>query len=142
MTENERWDLLVSLDDELLDGAVALSEWSVFLVRDADRAFATGAFLSAILTALAGIESHLKYEYGKGRRVRLIDLIDAATFPEELKRELHQLRRYRNSWVHIDDPGDDRRLLDDHVGTEAEIEQVALRAARILRRVLYNEQAI
>jgi hypothetical protein len=64
MNEQERWQLITDLDEGLLKEGVTLSEWSAFLVRDADTAFASGADLAAILTALAAVESHLKYEWG------------------------------------------------------------------------------
>lgn len=43
MTEQDKWDYINKLDEELLKGGVALSEWSVFLVQDTDIAFASGA---------------------------------------------------------------------------------------------------
>ncbi len=45
MTADERWALLIALDDELLRGGVILSEWCAFIVREADTAFANGAHL-------------------------------------------------------------------------------------------------
>ena len=56
MTEDERWAHLIVLDDELLKGGVILAEWCSFIVRDADTAFAGGAHLAALLTAVSGIE--------------------------------------------------------------------------------------
>ncbi|MBN1139101.1 MAG: hypothetical protein JXM73_21150, partial [Anaerolineae bacterium] len=104
MTEQQKWDFVNQLDEDLLKGGVILSEWSVFLIRDTDVAFTSGANLAALLTALAGIESHLKYEYGKKKRERLVDLVDRSPIEEDLRQDLHRLRRYRNQWVHVDDP--------------------------------------
>jgi hypothetical protein len=142
MNENEKWDFINKLDEELLVGGVILSEWSTFLIRDADTAFAAGAHLAAILTALAGIESHLKYEYGSEQRERLVQLIDAASITDELRAELHELRRYRNRWVHVSDPHDDANLLSRPEAHEAELEQMATRAIRALRQTIYTEQWI
>jgi len=43
MTEQERWDYLVKLDEKFLVGGVILSEWCSMIVREADTAFAHGA---------------------------------------------------------------------------------------------------
>ena len=141
MTPEEKWDFLVKLDEELLKGGVILSEWSTFLVRDADTAFASGASLAAILTAVAAIESHLRYEYS-GARQRLVDLIDSAPIEEDLRTDLHRVRRYRNKWVHVADPDDDEALLACPERYERELEDMARLAVRSLRRVLYTEQCI
>jgi len=140
MTENEKWDFINKLDEKLLVGGVILSEWSAFLIRDAETAFVAGAHLAAILTALAGIESHLKYEYGSQQRERLVQLIDAASITEELRAELHVLRRYRNRWVHVSDPHEDSDLLDNPGTHEAELEQMATRAIRALLQTIYTGQ--
>lgn len=142
MTEDAKWEFINKLDEELLVGGVILSEWSSFLIRDADTAFTSGAHLAAILTALAGIESHLKYEYGSERRERLVELIDAASITDELCAELHALRRYRNRWVHVSDPHEDADLLSNPEAHEAELEQMATRAIRALRQTIYTEQWI
>ena len=60
-TEQQKSNFINKLDDELFIGGVILSEWSTFLIRDADSAFTAGAHL-AILNTPAGIESHLKSE--------------------------------------------------------------------------------
>jgi hypothetical protein len=142
MTEDAKWEFINKLDEELLVGGVILSEWSSFLIRDADIAFASGAHLAAILTAMAGIESHLKYEYGSERRERLVELIDAASIADELRVELHALRRYRNCWVHVSDPHEDADLLSNPEAAEAELEQMAKRAIRALRQTIYTVQWI
>ncbi len=49
MTEEKKWDYIGKLDDKLLVGGVMLSEWSTFLIKDADTAFCSGANLAAIL---------------------------------------------------------------------------------------------
>jgi hypothetical protein len=142
MTEQEKWDFVNQLDEDLLKGGVMLSEWSTFLIRDADIAFTSGANLAALLTALAGIESHLKYEYGERKRERLVDLINKAPIEEDLRRDLHRLRKYRNQWVHVDVPSDDETLLSDPEKHERELEVMATLAIRSLRRTIYAEQWI
>ena len=141
-TEQDKWDYINQLDEELLKGGVMLSEWSTFLIRDADIAFTSGANLAALLTALAGIESHLKFEYGKKRRERLVDLIDKAPIEENLRRDLHRLRKYRNQWVHVDDPSDDANLLSDPRKEEKKLMEMAILAIKSLRRTIYTEQCV
>jgi len=142
MNEQDKWEFINALDEELLKGGVILSEWSTFLIRDAEMAFVSGANLSTLLTALAGVESHLKYEYGEGKRDRLVDLISKAPIEDDLRQDLHHLRKYRNRWVHVDDPTDDEDLLSDPEKHEKELEEMAKLAIRSLMRTIYTEQWI
>lgn len=140
MNTEERWAHLVALDEELLNGGVILSEWCSFIVREADTAFAGGAHLASILTAVSGIETHLRAEYAVTCRERLFDLIEASPIAEDLKADLHALRRYRNPWVHVDEPWDDQELIDKPEEMERELEATAFFAARVLRRTIYKNQ--
>ena len=63
MTEQEKWDYINRLEEELLLGSVVLSEWSTFLAKDAELAFCLGANLAAILAAQVAIGSYVRYEY-------------------------------------------------------------------------------
>lgn len=136
MTEEEKWQYLVDLDERLLKGGAILSEWATFLIKDADLAFVSGANLASIITGLAGAETHLRGEGGEKNR-RFVDLIDQANLEEDLKRELHILRRYRNKWVHVADPWEDGSLLEFPEKHEAELEEMARRCAIALRRTIY-----
>jgi hypothetical protein len=80
-SEEDRWPRLVALDNELLQGGVILSEWCTFIVCQADTAFANGADLASILTAVAAIETYLRSEYSAERKERLVDLIARASIP-------------------------------------------------------------
>lgn len=145
MTAEEKWQHVVALDDKYLVGGVILSEWTAFLVRDADIAFCNGANLSAILACQAAIECHLRYEYcDSASRARLgfFDLIEQAPLDQTLKRELHELRRFRNRWVHVNDPHDDADLLERPEANDAQLEQMAFCAIDLLRKVVYLEQWI
>jgi hypothetical protein len=136
MTEDERWAHLVALDEELLRGGVILSEWCAFIVREADLAFASGAHLASILTAVSAIETHLRVE--NNSREKLALLIDRSDIEEDLRHDLHHLRRYRNRWVHVDNPENDAEVLEDPGKFESELEREALFAARALRRTIYS----
>ena len=139
MTEQERQDYLLQLDEELLVGGVVLSEWCSQIVREADTAFVHGAHLASILTAVAGIETYLRSEF-EGSRKRLFLLIDEAPIPEDLRAQLHELRRYRNRWVHVEDPWNDQPLIERPEQVAGELEEKARLAARILRETIYSDQ--
>jgi hypothetical protein len=142
MERDERWEELVALDEELLQGGVILSEWCAFIVREADIAFVNSAHLASILTSVSGIEIYLRSEYSATGKERLVELINQALIDDDLKNDLHKLRKYRNKWVHIDDPWDDTRLLEKPEETEQELEQMAFFAARSLRKTIYENQWI
>ncbi|PTY07034.1 hypothetical protein DB347_10620 [Opitutaceae bacterium EW11] len=138
MEPRDRWDYLTRLDEEMLRGGVLLSEWTSFLMRDADEAFVSGANLASLLTAMSAIETHLRGEHSD-KSCRLVDLIAASDFAPDLKQELHDLRRYRNRWVHVSDPWDDDGLLTNPEQHEAELESIARRALVALRKVAYSD---
>lgn len=138
MNESERWSHLVALDEELLKGGVILSEWCSFIVREADTAFVKGAHLASILTAVSGIETYLRSEYSKTAKDRLFKLIDESPIDDDLKSDLHKLRKYRNKWIHVDDPWKDISLLESPANHERELEEMAFFAVRLLRQTIYE----
>jgi len=97
MTEEEKWNYLFDLDERLLQGGIILSEWATFLIKDADTAFVSGAYLASIIVGLAGIETHLRAEAGPSNQ-RLVDLIAQSDLDEDIKQELHVLSLLR---VHL-----------------------------------------
>jgi len=137
MTEEEKWQYLAELDEELLQGGVILSEWATFLIKDADLAFVSCAYLASIITGIAGVETHLRGEGGSNMQ-RLVDLIRESDLEEDLKQELQILRKYRNKWVHVSDPWEDDALLDAPEEHETELEEMAKRCAIALRRTIYT----
>ena len=140
MNQDERWEQLVALDDKLLKGGAILSEWCCFIVREADIAFVNGAYLASILTAVTGIETHLRSEHSETGKERLVELINRASIDSGLKNDLHTLRKYRNRWVHVDVPWEDGCLLEKPEEKELELEQMAFFAAHALRRTIYENQ--
>jgi hypothetical protein len=143
MNKSEKWKYISELDEELLQGGIILSEWSTFLIRDADIAFCNGAYLAAILTAVAGIESHLRFEYQNNKNEKhlgLYELIENSPIDDDLRQELHKLRKFRNQWVHVNEPRDDQKLLESPSQIEKEIETIAKAAIKLLRRAIYLEQ--
>lgn len=98
MTEEQKWDYINQLDEELLLGGVILSEWTTFLAKDAETAFCSGAYLASILASQAAIESHLRYDYFSHIETKgwsFYDLIEKANLGGERTKELHDLRKYR-----------------------------------------------
>ena len=140
MNKQQRWEFIESLDDELLQGGVVLSEWCSFIVRETDMAFVGNAHLATIVTAMAGIETHLRSMYPVHPRASLYQLIECAPIAEALKRDLHALRKYRNQWVHVSDPGDDHAILDRPEDYERELGTKAQEAVRALRQTVYENQ--
>lgn len=137
MTEQDKLQFLVDLDDRLLLGGVIISEKAAFLIRESDVAFVNGASLASIITALAGIEAYLRSE-SDCNKSRLVELINYSDLADDLKREIHALRKYRNTWVHIADPWDDASLLNSPELHEMELEQMAIRSAIALRLAIYS----
>lgn len=137
MTEEEKWAYLIELDEKLLQGGAILSEWATFLIKDADLAFVSGANLASIITAIAGIETHLRSEEGTCKQ-HLVELIEQSDLEEDLKRELQILRKFRNKWVHVAEPWEDNSLLESPEQHEAELGEMAKRCAVALRRTIYT----
>ena len=142
MTEKQKWEYINRLDEELLFGGVILSEWTTFLANDAEIAFCSGAYLSSILASQAAIESHLRYEYFSDNNTKwsLFNLIENSQLDKNLKSELHDLRVYRNKWVHVNEVEEDSQLLEKPEYYEAELFEISKRAIKSMLRVLYSNQ--
>ena len=140
MDEEAKWALIAALDDEILKGGATMSEWCAFIVKECDYAFVAGANLATVVTAVAAIETYLRADYAEGRRMRLADLIDEAPVAQQLRDDIHKLRKYRNTWVHVSTPEDDQAILDNPEAYEAELETWAMLAQRTLRRTIYENQ--
>lgn len=140
MDQNDRHQLLVDLDKELLVGGVTLSEWCALIVREWDVVFVAGADLATIITAAAGVETHLRAEYGGGGRLSFAELIARAPIEPKLAGRLHELRRYRNRWVHVANPHQDANFSSDSPDIAQELQSWAIFAQRVLRQTVYENQ--
>jgi hypothetical protein len=143
MTEKEREHYLFNLDEDLLKGSVMFSAWCHFLILEGDTAFIKGAHLAAIVTAMAGMEAQLRFDHSRpSDHLSLAQLIETSALRDDLKNEIHELRRFRNKWVHVTDPWDESLL--EHVehpeALQTELEAWALRALTALRRAFYWDQ--
>jgi hypothetical protein len=120
--------------------SVEISAWAHFLILDSDVAFIKGADLAAFITAVSGIETQLRFDHSElGQRLRFVDLINQSQLSSDLKAELHELRRYRNKWVHVSDPWDESLVdqLDQPETLRLELESWTLRAITALRQAYY-----
>lgn len=133
MSFDHDFEEIIALDDELLLGGVFLSEWCTAIVREADIAYAGGAYLGAILTAVAGIETHMRGELHSKKR--LVELINDYQIDDHIKQELHKLRKYRNVWVHVDMTEEQAEFADK---IREELKVRAYKSIRLLRLVLYS----
>ncbi|MEX0808855.1 MAG: hypothetical protein WD044_09000 [Dongiaceae bacterium] len=140
MSEDDRWNYLLTLDDNLLKGGVILSEWCTFVIQEADIAFVSGANLASIVMAVSAMETYLRSESEGSSKTRLYELIEQSSIDESLKEDINKLRRYRNKWVHVDDPWDDNELQKEPSKHQTELEQMAFFAAKTLRRTIYENQ--
>jgi len=139
VTESEREKYLFDLDETLLLGSVLMSSWSGLLIWESDQAFIRGAHLAALVTAMAGIETQLRFDHSEpGEKTTLCALINLSSIPSDLKAELHELRKFRNKYVHVNDPWDeDLFQIEDHTAMSDSFEPWALRAVTALRRLFY-----
>lgn len=136
------WEYLASLDEELLQGGVIISEWCAELIRQCDLAFVGKAYLGTILTAVSGAETYLRSEYSKSKHSRLFELINNAPIEDALKADLHTLRKYRNRWVHVEEPWEDQILIGSPKIISEELENMARFSARVLRRTIYENPMV
>lgn len=142
MTEEQKWKYIEDLNDELLKGGVILSEWTTFQAKDAEIAFCSGAYLSSILSGQAAIESHLRFDHlneNDLKRLSFFVLINKSCLPEKLKEELHQLRKFRNKWIHANDPDEDDDLLSRSKYYENELAEFAkVTMKNMLKTLCFN----
>jgi len=140
MNEEQKWNYIEELEDELLLGGSILSEWTTFQAKDAEIAFCSGAYLSSILSCQAAIESHLRFEHLNDtdlKRLSFFDLINKSYLPEKLKDELHQLRKFRNKWIHVNEPDEDHDLLSRPKYYENELAEFAKVTVKNMLKTLY-----
>ncbi len=138
MTIASRTQHLEDLDNNLLQGGVMLSEWCVFIVQDIDTVFEAGADIAVIVLAASAIEAHIRYEMECHGKKNLVALIDDFELDERLRSELQILRKYRNKWVHISYPENDRVPLDAPEAVRAENKAMAYLAVRVVREIMYS----
>ncbi|MCL2119491.1 MAG: hypothetical protein FWH27_13805 [Planctomycetaceae bacterium] len=145
ITTRQKWDYINQLDEELLQGGIALSEWTTFLAKDAEIAFCSGAYIASILACQAAIESHLKYDYFNSEQTcgwSFYNLIEKSDLEDELKNNLHSLRKYRNKWIHVNDPACDEDLLEKPDYYEEELLEFAKKSIKTMLEVLYSNPFI
>jgi hypothetical protein len=140
MSDERRWEWLVQLDDEMLQGGVMTSDFAAELIRNADLCFVGDAFVACLVMCGATIETWLREEGTPGNR--FIDLIDASDFDAATKAEMHALRKERNRWVHIDDPWEDNDLEEQYSSGHPELQAKCKDALRLMRKVVYSTPCV
>jgi hypothetical protein len=145
LDEEDKWDYINQLDAELLLGGVVLSEWTIFLAKDSETAYCSGAYLSSILSSQAAIESHLRYDYFNSAETKgwsFFELIEKSDLDYNLKNELHTLRKYRNKWIHVNDPSVDLDLLERPKYYENELADFSRMTIKTMLKILYRNPDI
>lgn len=138
MKELKGWDYINALEEKYQKGGYILSEYVTKLVQSCDLAFCVEANIAVIITATSAIETYLKSEYFIKGKVNAYDAIEISDFSLEIKKRLHELRKYRNSWVHVNEPWNDSALLENSDQDDAEIELWARKSLELLRIVIYD----
>ncbi|MCW7471725.1 hypothetical protein [Leptospira kanakyensis] len=139
--QNEKWDYLLSLDEKYLQGGVMLSEYCTYLIKNCDLSFVIDAHLSTIITAVAGIETFLRSESSEIKQ-SFQELINISNLDNESKENLHRLRKFRNKWVHVNEPWNDSELLEFTEKVDKELEEYSILAVNLLRKVSYSNPFI
>ena len=122
-------------------GGLTISEYATFMARDCATAFYAGADLATLLTACSTVETYLRSEGNSAKSYSTFnDLIDQSGLSVELISDLHEIRKYRNRWVHVNEPDNDIILLDQPELVEAEIEKFAILALKSMVRTLCSNQ--
>lgn len=137
-TAQDKWDYLVSLDEELLKGGATISPKATVLIQNVDIAYCSDAPIAAIVLAVAAMECHMRAEYGADSARGFKDVIDASDFNDDVRRDLHALRRERNRWVHARDEDDTDGWLNADMAGAEHLEPLARDAVRLLRLVVYD----
>jgi len=123
-----------------LKGGIELSEYSTFLAKDAGIALVSGAFIAAIIVSCSAIESHLRFDGAQGRS--LYELMTRVGFSQSLADEINKVRKFRNEWVHVNEPELDEKLLKNPEMIEKQCEEMAMLAYQCLVRALCFNQYV
>ena len=138
LPEDQRWEWVSNLDEEVLRGGASASEFCFELMRNADVSFASGAFVACLITASATVETYLRGEGYGDARFGLYKLVELSDFDKNTKAELNELRRNRNAWVHVADPWAENDIDNEYSKGHPELESQCKAALRLMRLVVYS----
>lgn len=142
MNKEERERFFIEREESLLKGGASFSEWCTFMSKSIYDAFVNGADLATIITVMACIETYFKTEDPSLQKKNLAFLIDEYPFlGKEEKEKLHMLRKYRNSWVHVDRIDDSPVLHDEEIYID-EVQTMACLSIEMLLTVLFSHPFI
>jgi hypothetical protein len=141
---SNRISLVQSLWDENLRGGVILSEFSTFLATDAESAFQAGADLSTVFTACAAIETHLRFESSKKgvKKITFAEVANSQRLPVEIRDNLARLRKFRNTWIHVENPYLDIELQIEPQVVHSELAEMAELSIKLMVQVLCSDQFV
>ena len=92
--------------------------------------YCAGANLSCIIMCQAAIESFMRDDEQLSCR-SFYDLIENCSYNLEIKKRLHQLRNYRNKWIHINEQD------NEFIINEEELNNMALFSYRLALEVFH-----
>lgn len=134
----EREDYILEQEELLLKGGAAFSGWCTFILKSVYEAFICGADLATVITSMACIETYFRTESMYTGKMSLAKMIDEESFlSKDEKLQLHELRKYRNRWVHLHEL-DDSDISNDEDKYLEEAEKMSFMAIRLLLTVLFS----
>lgn len=139
--EREQW--LFELDESLLQGGIILPEFVVWLTKESDTCFINECYLASIILSVSCIETLLKADFfSEEVQSSLYQLISEADFDMQMSKDLHLVRKFRNSWVHIKNPWKDEVLLNTPDLVDQEVYEMAKMTIHLQRKIMYSNQFI
>ena len=127
---NNRERILLNIQNEVLKGGICVQDWTTFQLENAYISYCAGANLSCIIMCQAAIESFMRDDEQLSCR-SFYDLIENCSYNLEIKKRLHQLRNYRNKWIHINEQD------NEFIINEEELNNMALFSYRLALEVFH-----
>lgn len=125
-------------DEELLKGGIVLSEWFLSLFEKP----ISHSLKEHVWPPLSPPVRALKPVFGLPvlkNNGCLLDLADGSPLSDNLKTDLHNLRKYRNSWIRVDNPRSNNMHNENAENIEIQLECTAFFGARVERRTIYSD---
>ena len=120
-------------------GGASFSEWATLISHEAHSCFVAGADIATIILCASSVEAYLRSEMSD-QRSKLVDLIDGFGFKEDVREQVHQLRKERNNWVHLAEHKSKFDLTSFEKAYTPELEKAAMLAYHTMLRVLFSDQ--
>ena len=118
------------------DACDPCSELAIKLLYDASEAYRSGLDIAALITAVATIETLLRIQNPGAHS--FAKLIEFSEFTAAEKSELNRLRKYRNKWVHVNQPMENDYCFDDEKAHGERISEMTKIAISMTFKVVYS----